>query len=271
MHWVKLRDSGDPKDKIHNCQIFWYSRRNPKPSTSTAPSSMSSLSALTASSVVQLVGICWSDHQRSAQEQEDVGLHEEAAALLLDGSGLEDSADSFIEDSLHALLGQSRTLQELGSVDFHGQFEALQMLHGGLLLLSQTFNAGFVLSQVQLGCYHKDGDVGTVVVDFWVPLGLDVLEGSGGDDGEAREEDVRLMVGERTKMFEILLSSSVQEFKVNGFVVHHYIGRVVIKESGNVVTREGIGGVRNQQARLTDSSVTDNDTLHSLHDEKSSE
>ena len=30
MHWVKLRDSGDPKDKIHNCQIFWYSRRNPK-------------------------------------------------------------------------------------------------------------------------------------------------------------------------------------------------------------------------------------------------
>ena len=28
--WIKLRDSTDPKDKIHNCQIFWYSRRDPK-------------------------------------------------------------------------------------------------------------------------------------------------------------------------------------------------------------------------------------------------
>ena len=28
--WINLRDSGDPKDKIHNCQIFWYSRRNPE-------------------------------------------------------------------------------------------------------------------------------------------------------------------------------------------------------------------------------------------------
>ena len=27
--WIKLRDSSDPKDKIHNCQIFWYSRRDP--------------------------------------------------------------------------------------------------------------------------------------------------------------------------------------------------------------------------------------------------
>jgi hypothetical protein len=206
------------------------------------------------------------------QEQEDVGLDEEAAALLLlDGSGLEDSADSFIEDSLQALLGQSRTLQELGSVDFLGQLEALLMLHGGELLLRQTFDGGFVLSQVQLGCNHKDGDVGAVVVDFWVPLGLDVLEGSGGDDGEAREEDVRLRVGERTKTVVILLSCSVPEAKVNGFVVHHYIGRVVVKHSGNVVTREGIGGVRNQQTRLSDSSVTDNDTLDSLHDEKSSE
>jgi len=27
--WSQLRDSEDPRDKIHNCQIFWYSRRNP--------------------------------------------------------------------------------------------------------------------------------------------------------------------------------------------------------------------------------------------------
>lgn len=28
--WIKLRDSGDPRDKIHNCQILWYSRRDPE-------------------------------------------------------------------------------------------------------------------------------------------------------------------------------------------------------------------------------------------------
>jgi len=28
--WIRLRDSADPSDKIHNCQIFWYSRRDPK-------------------------------------------------------------------------------------------------------------------------------------------------------------------------------------------------------------------------------------------------
>ena len=27
--WMELNDSSDPRDKIHNCQIFWYSRRNP--------------------------------------------------------------------------------------------------------------------------------------------------------------------------------------------------------------------------------------------------
>jgi len=28
-NWITLRDSSDPHDKIHNCQIFWYSRRDP--------------------------------------------------------------------------------------------------------------------------------------------------------------------------------------------------------------------------------------------------
>jgi hypothetical protein len=28
-HWLKLRDSKSSFDKIHNCQILWYSRRNP--------------------------------------------------------------------------------------------------------------------------------------------------------------------------------------------------------------------------------------------------
>jgi len=27
--WLKVNASADPYDKIHNCQIFWYSRRTP--------------------------------------------------------------------------------------------------------------------------------------------------------------------------------------------------------------------------------------------------
>ena len=40
--------------------------------------------------------------------------------------------------------------------------------------------------------YQKDGRVRAVVLDLRAPLGGDVLEGGGGDDGETDEEDVRL-------------------------------------------------------------------------------
>jgi hypothetical protein len=104
-----------------------------------------------------------------------------------------------------------------------------------------------------------------VVVDLRVPLGLDVLEGGGGDDGKACQEDVCLGVRKRAKAVVILLSSGVPETQVNGFVVHHHVGRVVVKHGGDVVTREGVGCVRDEEASFPDGSVTDNDTLDGLH------
>ena len=185
--------------------------------------------------------------------------------LLLGSSGLQDGANSLIEHSLQALLGQGRALQVLGGIDFLGQLETLLMCDRGQLLLGQTLNGGLVLSQIQLGSDNEDRHVGAVVVDFRVPLGLDVLERGRGDDGEARQEHVRLRVGQRSETVIILLTGGIPKTQVDGLVVHHDVGGVVVEHSRDVVTGEGVGCVRNQKAGFTDGTITDNNTFNGLH------
>merc|ERR1712233_217335 len=133
-------------------------------------------------------------------------LDEKASSLLLLGSSrLQNSADGFIEHSLQSLLGQSRALQILGSVDFLGELETLLVGDGSQLLFGQTLNGGLVLSQIQLGSDNEDRNVRAMVVDFRVPLGLDVLERGRGDDREARQEHVGLGVRKRSKTVIIFL------------------------------------------------------------------
>jgi hypothetical protein len=45
----------------------------------------------------------------------------------------------------------------------------------------------------------------------------------------------------------------------------HDVGRVVVEDSGNVFTREGVSGVGNQQTGFTDGTITDDDTFDVLH------
>jgi hypothetical protein len=50
-------------------------------------------------------------------------------------------------------------------------------------------------------------------------------------------------------------------------VVMHGWNRVhTIEHSWDVFTRESVGGVTDQEAGLTDSSISDNDALDGLHD-----
>jgi hypothetical protein len=46
---------------------------------------------------------------------------------------------------------------------------------------------------------------------------------------------------------------------------NHDVGRVVVKDSRDVFTREGVGSVGNQQAGFTDGTITDDDTFDVLH------
>jgi len=50
--------------------------------------------------------------------------------------------------------------------------------------------------------------------------------------------------------------------QVDGLVVHHHVGRAVVKHRRDVLPREGVG---HQQARLAHGSVTHHHTLNRLH------
>jgi hypothetical protein len=110
-----------------------------------------------------------------------------------------------------------------------------------------------------------------------------VLEGDLGDDGEADQEDVGLRVRERAQAVIVLLAGRVPQAQVHGLAVDHHVGlgrapasqrhgrgvrvwgapshRVVIEHGGDVLAGEGVRGVRDEQARLTDGTVSNNDAL----------
>jgi hypothetical protein len=106
---------------------------------------------------------------------------------------------------------------------------------------------------------------GAVVANLRSPFGLDIVFGGWGDHREAREEHIGLRIGKGTKAVVVFLSSGIPEAKMNRLVIHHDITRVVVKDGGNVVTREGVGCVRDEKARLSDSTVSNSDTLDRLH------
>lgn len=92
-----------------------------------------------------------------------------------------------------------------------------------------------------------------------------MVTGRRGDDGEADEENVGLRVGERTKTIVIFLTGCIPETKVDGLAVDHHVCAVVIENGGDVLTGESVGCERDKKARLTDSTITNNDTLDCLH------
>ena len=86
-------------------------------------------------------------------------------------------------------------------------------------------------------------------------LSSDILVGSWRDEREANEEHICLGVGQRSQSVVVLLSCSVPQTQVNRPAVYHDVSGVVIEYSGDVLTRECIGGVGDQQTRLADGSV----------------
>ncbi len=124
-----------------------------------------------------------------------------------------------------------------------------------------------------------------------------VVEGGAGDDRVADQEDVGLRVRERAKAVVVLLAGRVPQAQIDGLAVHHHVGlgrfvraragaarqprhavaeacgglrcgdgggvgyRVVVEHGGDVLAREGVRGVRDEQACLSDGAIANNDTL----------
>lgn len=95
-------------------------------------------------------------------------------------------------------------------------------------------------------------------------LGLDVVETRRRNNAEANEEDVGLRVAEWAQAVVVLLTGGIPESQADGLVVDHDARRVVVEDGRDVLAREGVGGVGDEQTCLADGTVAGDDTLQRL-------
>jgi len=191
--------------------------------------------------------------------EEGMNLQKSASRLLLllHGRGGNDGSDSFIENILQSLLGECRAFHEFDCIDFLGFGHSLFVRDGCHVLFSESVDGILFFSQIELSSDQDNGGAWAVMRDLRVPFGGNVLERRGRDDGETAEENISLRVREGSQSIVIFLSGSIPESKIDGLSIDHDIGRIVVKDSWDVFSGEGVGGVRDEEASFTDGSVTD--------------
>jgi len=181
---------------------------------------------------------------------------------------VQDCPDSLIEDGLQSLLRESGTLQVFHCPDVTSHLHALSVLDRHHATVPKLLNGRWVFSQIKLGANQDDRRSRSMVRDFRVPLGPDVLITRGAHKREADEEHVSLGVGEWSKSVIILLSGSIPETERYGLAVDHNICRVVIEHGRDILAREGIRCVRDEKTCLPYGTITHNDTLNGLHSKR---
>ena len=73
-----------------------------------------------------------------------------------------------------------------------------------------------------------------------------------------------MRVAERAQTVVVLLTGGVPESQADGLVVDHDTRRVVVEDGRDVLAREGVGGVGDEQTCLADSTVTGDNALQRL-------
>ena len=192
--------------------------------------------------------------------------HDALSLLLLRGVFVDKhTSDGFVEHLLEAFLREGGTFKVFESAEFVGEVLVLLFADWLPVLLAEAVHGVAVVTEIGLGADENEGDSAGVVLDFWVPLLLDVLEGRRADDGEANQEHVRLRVRQRPQAIVVFLSGSIPQAEVNRTAVNHDVSGVVVENGRNVLAREGVGGVTDEKTRLTDGPVTDDDAFDVLH------
>ena len=143
----------------------------------------------------------------------------------------------------HPALRQCRALDILDCTELPRQPVSRFWLDGSLLLFAELLDDCLVVAQVDLGPDNEAGDTRAVVVDLWEPLLLHVLKRCGGRDAEADEEDVGLRVRQGPQPVVVLLSGRVEEAERVRVVPNHDGDGIVVKDGGDVLGRELVGGV----------------------------
>lgn len=77
--------------------------------------------------------------------------------------------------------------------------------------LAQAADGVGVRFEVLLGPDQDHGGSRTMSSDFREPLGGNILEGGRGDEGEAKEEDIGLRIGEGAQTVVVLLTCRIPE------------------------------------------------------------
>lgn len=200
---------------------------------------------------------------REAGRSEDDTL----AALLLHHGWLKCSNDCLIKHIFKSFLGEGGTLDIFDGTKF--SCEPLTLLAGDrpLLLSLELFHYGGIVSQIYLRSYDEAGHTWAVMVHLREPLFLHVFERGRGRNTKADKEDVGLWVGERAEAVVVLLTGGIEQAQCVRIITNHYGYCVVVEYCRDIFTWEFVGGVRNEQAGLSNRTITDNNAFDRLHTE----
>jgi len=100
------------------------------------------------------------------------------------------------------------------------------------------------------------------VLDLRAPLQLCIHKGLGSRHTHADKEDVCAGVAERSQTVEIFLTGCIPKSDGISLLVDGGVDGIVVKHSGDVLTREFVVDVRDQKACLSDRTIADNDDFN---------
>jgi len=102
------------------------------------------------------------------------------------------------------------------------------------------------------------------MLNFGIPLGSYVVEARRRDDRKAYEEDVCLGVRERSQSIVVFLTGGIPQNEENGLEIHHETDGVVIKDCGDIFSRESVCGIGYQQTCLSNGAIARHHTFYGL-------
>lgn len=170
----------------------------------------------------------WLGGQEGRLQQRPLHVAEVGLPELQVPAGNERCPDGVVKDVLDAKLGHHTGLI-VGDAQLLGHFPTL--LWGkdfiGLDGPSQGSpgpidSLQVSITQVQLATHQDDRCSGAEVLDFWVPHGLDMVEGVGVGNGEAQNHHIRSPISKATVF--VVISEGVPEAEGHADIIYYVSG-----------------------------------------------
>jgi len=175
------------------------------------------------------------------------------------------SLDGMVKHFLNTFLRLSRALNICQGLDLLFKRMALLVCDRAVVLLAQLLQELWVITQVTLETDKNDRCTGAVMLHLREPFVLHVLIRCSAYQREADQKHIRAWITEWSQTIVILLTSCIPQPQTNCLILNHNVRAVVVEHCWNILLRERVVGVLNQQASLTDRTVAHHDTLDAHH------